>query len=62
MLKNAINEISEIINFFPDIYKISIHEKDYFTIYYFDKDYKEKSFISASDSVKWCEQNLKIAT
>mgnify|MGYP001390306012 CR=1 FL=1 len=62
MLKNAINEISEIINFFLDIYKISTHEKDYFTIYYFDKNYKEKSFISASESVKWFEQNLKIAT
>jgi hypothetical protein len=59
MLQDAINQISGIINLFPIIYKIAIHEKDYFTIYYFNKDYHEKSFINAIDLLEWCEQNLQ---
>jgi hypothetical protein len=60
MLQDAINQISVIINLFPIINKIAIHENDYITIYYFDKEYHEKSFIDAIDLLEWCEQNLKM--
>jgi hypothetical protein len=58
MLQDSVNQISEIINLFPIICKIAIHEKDYITIYYSDTEYHEKTFTNAIELIEWCEENL----
>lgn len=60
MLQNAVDQISEIINLFPIVYKIAIHEKEKITIYYDEKGmHNEKTFNNAIDLLDWCERNFK---
>jgi hypothetical protein len=74
MLQDAVNQLSRIIKIYPNIYKVSIHDTDQITIYYYYKIvnnedttarttiYKEKTFTNTNDLMPWCEQNLKMVT
>ena len=61
MLEDAINQILEIINSYPNIYKFAIEDKDKYniTIYYSDTEFYEKRFTNAVDLFEWSEQNLQ---
>jgi hypothetical protein len=74
MLQDAVNQISKIIELYPNIYKISIHDTGQITIYYYYKvvndgspntkttAYKGKTFTNTNDMTAWCEENLKMVS
>jgi|UPI00037A289D hypothetical protein len=59
MIENAVNQISGIINIFPNIYKIGISSKKNITIYWKDEEKHKKKFTDTVVLLEWCEQNLK---
>jgi hypothetical protein len=58
-MEDAINEISELISFFPKIEKISIKSKEHITIFWqFENKLLKKTFTNSIDLLEWCEENL----
>lgn len=58
-MQDAINTIVGIMDCFPQIYKISIIEKDNISIHLTDFDVKEKRFNNALELLEWCEENIE---
>jgi len=59
MLEDAIKQISEIINVFPDIKEITITSKNHITIYWKNQERDAESFTNTIDLLGRCEENLK---
>lgn len=60
-MQNAINEISDIMDMYPEIYKIEIIDKNDIALHYStdDDDYNEERFTDAVQLLEWCEENLQ---
>jgi hypothetical protein len=59
MLETAIEEITGIINIFPDIKKITITSKNHITIFLGGQELKAETFTNSIDLLEWYEKNLK---
>jgi hypothetical protein len=59
MIEDAINQISGIINMFPNIKEITIRSKNCITIFYGDQELQAETFTNSIDLLEWCEKNLK---
>jgi hypothetical protein len=59
MIEDAIEQISGIINTFPDIKEIKIISKNRITIFWGNQELQAETFTDSIDLLEWCEINLK---
>jgi hypothetical protein len=57
-MEDAIKQIVSTINYFPDIYKVSISKNNKITVHWKDKEKHKKKFTDALELLIWCENNL----
>jgi hypothetical protein len=57
-MEDAIKQIVSTINYFPDIYKVSISKNNKITVHWKDKEKHKNKFKDAFELLVWCENNL----